>query len=409
MRKGGSPMTIPAYILIINAGSSSIKFAAYTDDQHLTLLADGQVERIGTPRAVLTAHARGSAPSTRRSIRANSHAAAASHVLTWIQTAMAGYRLVAAGHRVVFGGSRLIRHQKITAATLKELKRDIPLDPSHLPRDIALIHAVAEKYPTLSQYACFDTAFHHAMPQVAKLLPIPWKYYRRGVQRLGFHGISFEFLISSLARIAPAEAQGRVVVAHLGSGASLAAVHHGKPINTTMGFTPAGGLVMASRTGDLDPGVLLHLMERENLSPREMEKWITEQCGLRGVSQRTGDIRDLLRARRSDPRAAAALELFCHSARQWIAAMTASMGGVDTLIFSGGIGEHAWQIRREICHKLGFLGIHLDARANRGNHAVISRSGAAVTVRVIATDEQIQMARIVRGLLQGRGIKPKRL
>jgi len=402
MRKSNTHTGTSPCILILNAGSSSIKFAAFLADDNLTRLTEGQVERIGTPHATFTAQTTGAAAATRWSIRAGSHASAAAHVLKWMQVAIEGQQMVAVGHRIVFGGPKLIHHQRITAAVLKELQRDSSLDPSHLPRDIALIRAVRNEYPLLPQYACFDTAFHHAMPQEARILPIPWTYYKQGIQKLGFHGISYEYIVATLRRIAPAQARGRVVIAHLGSGCSLAAVRNGKPVDTTMGFTPAGGLVMASRTGDMDPGVLLYLMEHEKLTPRAMEQWITEQCGLRGVSQRSGDMRDLLQTQKTDPRAAAAVALFCHRARQWIAAMAASMGGIDTLIFSGGIGQHAWQIRQEICRGLKFLDIDLDIRANRDRASVISTPHSRVAVRIIPTDEQIQLARIVRGLLPVR-------
>ncbi len=390
-----------SFILILNGGSSSIKFAAYTDNEALIPLAFGEVERIGTKNAALTAQRYGVRQTTRSAIRADSHHAAIRHLLAWIESSLAGHTLIATGHRVVLGGPRLIRHRKITAMVLKELKRHIPLDETHLPREIALIQTVAEHYPKVAQFACFDTAFHHAMPQSAKLMPIPWKYYKQGVQRLGFHGISFEYLIGALSRVAPAEVRGRVILAHLGSGASMAAVRDGRPMDTTMGYTPAGGLVMATRTGDVDPGLLLHLMRCEKLTPREMEKWITEKCGLLGITQCTGDMRDLLKQYSRDPRAAAAVDLFCHSARKWIGAMAASMGGLDTLIFSGGIGEHAWPIRRNICDGLAFLGIGLFPDANRANLPLISKSGAAVQVRVMATDEQIHMAHIVHRLLHG--------
>ncbi len=297
---------------------------------------------------------------------------------------------------MVHGGVQLVQHQLVTDELIAELRHTQPLDLAHLPREIALIEAFRERFGRLPQIACFDTAFHRDLPRVARLLPIPRRYDAAGVRRLGFHGLSFAYLMSDLERVAgPTATHGRVILAHLGSGASMAAVSDRKPIDTSMAFTPTAGLVMGTRPGDLDPGLLVYMMRVEKKTPQEMDEFISRQCGLLGVSETGYDMRDLIARRDADVRAAEAVELFCYQAKKFIGAYAAALGGLDTLVFSAGIGEHSPEVRGQICDQLDFLGIHLDAAANVRNDAVISATNSRVCVRVIPTDEQIMIARAV--------------
>ncbi len=279
------------------------------------------------------------------------------------------------------------------------MRRAQPLDLAHLPREIALIESFAKAFPAVPQVACFDSAFHQNMPAVAKRLPIPRRFTDAGVRRLGFHGLSFAYLLEELERLAGKKtACGKIILAHLGSGASMAAVNAGKPLDTTMAFTPTAGLIMGTRPGDMDPGLLIYLMRSENMSAQQADEFINQQCGVLGIAQSTSDMRELSARRSTDPRAAEALESFCYSAKKWIGALAAAMGGLDTLVFSAGIGEHAPDIRQEICTGLEFLGARLDPDRNLQNAPVISAGNSPLTIRVIPTDEEIMMARIVADL-----------
>jgi acetate kinase len=396
-------------ILAINGGSSSIKFAVFA------VAADGaaeprrafsgQIERIGQPGTTLVVAGRDGRNPERRAVVAADHPQAAERLIEELRGPLAAGSLVGIGHRIVHGGTKLVEHQRITDDVLAELKRTVPLDPAHLPREIALVEAFARLLPAVPQVACFDTAFHRDLPQVAKLLPIPRRFFDVGVRRFGFHGLSYNFLLGELQRIAPREAAGRAIFAHLGSGASMAAVQAGRPIDTSMAFTPTAGLVMGTRPGDLDPGLLVYLMRAEGLSPETLDDWLNRECGLLGVSAFSADVRDLLGARQKDIRAAEAIELFCYQARKWIGAYAAAMGGLDSLVFSAGIGEHAAEIRAEICAGLEFLGLRLDPAqnaANGGSQGVISAEESRVTVRVIPTDEEVVIARTVRQMVSSR-------
>jgi acetate kinase len=279
------------------------------------------------------------------------------------------------------------------------LRRIMPYDPDHLRREVGMIEAFVRRYPTLPQVACFDTAFHRTMPRVAKLLPIPRRYVAKGIERYGFHGLSYAYLMEELGRLDPAAATGRVILAHLGNGASLAAVHQGASIDTSMGFTPASGLVMSTRTGDVDPGLPYYLARTERMSAAQFQRMVTHDSGLRGVSGTSSDVRDLLARENRDRRAADALALFCYQAKKWVGAFSAVLGGVDTLVFAGGIGENAPLIRERICEGLAFLGIALDHERNMQAAAVISLDTSRVTVRVIRTDEDLMIATSVTRVL----------
>jgi acetate kinase len=299
------------------------------------------------------------------------------------------------GHRVVHGMMHS-EPEQVTPELIDELHRITPYDPDHLPREIELIQAFRERHPNLQQVACFDTAFHRTMPRVARMLPIPRRYEAKGVQRYGFHGLSYTYLMEELARLEdPAAAKGRVILAHLGNGASLAAVRHGNSIDTSMGFTPAAGLVMSTRSGDLDPGLLSFMARSERMTASQFDRMVNHESGLLGVSETSSDLRDLLAHEADDVRAAEAVALFCYQTKKWIGSFAAALGGLDTLVFAGGIGENASLVRARICDGLGFLDIELNEASNAGNAGVISTDASRVVVRVIHTDEEQMIARSV--------------
>jgi len=302
----------------------------------------------------------------------------------------------AVGHRVVHGGPIYSQPQRITPEMLEELRGLSPFDPEHLPEEILLTEEFHRRFPALPQVACFDTAFHHDMPRVAQILPIPRHYEAQGVRRYGFHGLSYAYLMGELDRLAGTEAaQGRVILAHLGNGASLAAVHHGKSVDTSMSFTPAAGVPMSTRTGDLDPGLIWYLARTEGLDAKGFNELVNFKSGLLGVSETSSDMRDLLEHETQDVRAAEAIALFCYQVKKWIGAFAAALGGLDTLVFAGGIGENAPTVRTRTCDGLGFLGIELEEKRNVANESVISTAASRVTVRVMRTDEELMIAEIV--------------
>ena len=381
-------------ILTINGGSSSIKFALFELDGSLQRILAGGIERIGLPQAALEVKGLNPADNFSRPITAPDHAVAVGTLMDWFEAHRGHDRLTAVGHRVVHGGPEYFEPQRITAEMINELHRLSPFDPEHLPQEIDLIEAFHRRDPRLTQVACFDTAFHRDLPRVAQLLPIPRRYEAQGIRRYGFHGLSYAFLMAELARVAGTEAaQGRVILAHLGNGASLAAVRDGKSIDTSMGFTPTAGLVMSTRTGDLDPGVASHLMQSEKLTPAQFNRLVNHESGLLGVSETSSDMRDLIAHEASDVRAAEAIELFCYQAKKWIGAYAAALAGLDTLVFAGGIGENVPVVRARICDGLAFLGIELDAKRNSANAGVISAPASRVTVRVMHTDEEVMIAK----------------
>jgi acetate kinase len=288
----------------------------------------------------------------------------------------------------------------ITPELLVSLEKLIPLAPGHLPQELRIIAAVRQLYPALKQVACFDTAFHREMPEVAQMYALPIHLHDRGIIRYGFHGLSCEYLTDELKRqTGPEAAEGRVVIAHLGNGASMTAVRHGKSVDTTMGFTPAGGLVMSTRSGDLDPGVLVYLLEEKGMLVSALNDMVNRKSGLLGVSGISPDMKDLLDKEKEDPHAAVAVNLFCYQARKFLAALAATLGGLDTLIFTAGVGENAPTIRWRICEGMEFLGIHLDASRNDANASVISRKDSPCTVRVMRTDEDLMIARHTNELI----------
>jgi acetate kinase len=364
------------HVLTINGGSSSLRYALFELQRKPLRLLGGKLERL-----------KGSA------------ATAVDAMLHKLSAEPAYVRPDAIGHRIVHG----MQHsapERIGAKLLTQLRKNVLYDPEHLPREIEFIRAMQLRFKKIPQAACFDTAFHRSMPRVATLLPIPRRYATRGVQRYGFHGLSFTFLMQELERLGDGAAKsGRVILAHLGSGASLAAVRDGSCIDTSMGFTPTAGLVMGTRSGDLDPGLMSYLSMHRRLSPKALQTMVNHESGLLGVSGTSADVRDLLERESRDQRARDALDLFCYQAKKWIGSFAAALGGLDTLVFAGGVGENAAPVRRRICEGLDFLGLQLDAGANTQASAVISSKPSRVSVRIIRTDEEVVIAQQTARLL----------
>ena len=395
-------------ILTLNGGSSSIKFALFEVSDVPQRVLGGTIERIGQPHAALETKGLDAADHAAHAVKAPDHAAAVEVLMDEIQQRLGGDVIAAVGHRVVQGGPNYSAPQLITDALIEDVRRLFSFDPEHLPEEILLIEAVRRRFPDLPQVACFDTAFHHDLPRVAQLLAIPRRYEKQGVRRYGFHGLSYEFLMGELANQAGAQAaQGRIILAHLGSGASLAAVHRGKAVDSSMGFTPSSGLPMGSLCGDIDPGLVGYLAHTEKMSAQQFNAMATSQSGLLGVSETSADMRDLLAAETEDVRAAEAVALFCYQVRKWIGAFAAALGGLDTLVFAGGIGESAPLVRQRICEGLGFLGIELDPQRNARHASLISIDTGRVKVRVIHTDEEIVIAKSTARILHLHRGNPK--
>ena len=383
-------------ILTINGGSSSIKFALFEAGDPLLRILEGAIERIGLPEATLRVKGLNHADNFSRLVTAPNHTVAVGALMDWIEQRSGRDTLTAVGHRVVHGGPKYGKPQLVTVEMVEELRRLSPFDPEHLPEEILLTEAFHRRFSKLPQVACFDTAFHHDLPRVAQLIPIPRSYEAKGVRRYGFHGLSYAYLMGELARLAGAEAaQGRIILAHLGNGASLAAVCQGNPVDTSMGFTPTAGVPMSTRSGDLDPGLIWYLARTEGLDAKRFNEMVNFQSGLLGVSETSSDMRDLLGCEAVDVRAAEAVALFCYQVKKWIGSFAAALGGLDTLVFAGGIGENAPTVRARICAGLGFLGIGLEESRNAANDGVISTAAGQVTVRVMRTDEELMIARTV--------------
>jgi acetate kinase len=392
-------------ILTINGGSSSIKFALFDASNSLRRILEGEIERIGLPGATLRVKGSHQTANLSRSVTAPDHIAAVSVLMDWLEKRIGCETLAAVGHRVVQGGPNYSQPERITAGMLAELRRLSAFDPVHLPEEILLAEAFLGRLPNLPQVACFDTGFHHDLPRVARLLPIPRRYEAQGVRRYGFHGLSYAFLMGELARLAgPEAARGRVILAHLGNGASLAAVRDGKSIDTSMSFTPTAGVPMSTRSGDLDPGLVWYLARTEKMNAKQFNEMVNFQSGLLGVSETSSDMRDLLDRETQDVRAAEAIALFCYQVKKCIGAFAAALGGVDTLVFAGGIGENAPVVRARICDGLAFLGIELEEKQNMANKGVISTNTSRVAVRVIHTNEEWMIANIVCSVL-GFGVQ----
>jgi acetate kinase len=383
-------------ILTVNGGSSSIKFALFETDGMQRRILEGRIEGVGLAQGSFKAKGLYPADNFSRPIIASDHTAAVNMLMDWVRARIESNALAAIGHRVVHGGPKYWEPQRVTPEMIRALHELSPFDPEHLPQEILLTEAFHRRFPDLPQVACFDTAFHHDMPRVARLLPIPRRYEAKGVRRYGFHGLSCAYLIEELVRVANAQAaNGRVILAHLGNGASLTATRGGRSIDTSMGFTPTAGPPMSTRSGDLDPGLVWFLARTEQLDAKHWNELVNFQAGLLGVSETTSDVRELLAREAEDIRASEAIALFCYQIKKWIGAFAAALGGLDTLVFSGGIGENAAPVRARACEGLSFLGIELDQKRNLTNRSVISTESSRVAVRIIPTDEESMIAKAV--------------
>lgn len=385
--------------MAINGGSSSIKFALYEKADVLVELLSGAIDNIGSEKAGLSFTKANDAAENNIAIDASSHGKAVEHLKACLDKHVDFDLVVAIGHRIVHGMSH-IEPELITDDLIMELKKISSIDPEHLHGQIALIEMFKKWYPALQQVTCFDTSFHTTMPVVAKLLAIPRTYYKKGVQRYGFHGLSYAFLMEELHRICGETSKTeKIILAHLGSGASLAAVKNGKSIDTSMGFTPTSGLPMGTRTGDLDPGVVSYLMEHEKLDAKAFNDTVIHKSGLLGISETNSNMKSLIELEDLDYRAKEAIEFFCYQTKKWIGSFAAALGGLETLVFSGGIGERSPEVRAKICDGLAFLGIELDDNKNHANELIISKVSGRVKVYVIKTKEELMIAKLVRSYL----------
>jgi acetate kinase len=384
-------MTAPVRVLCVNSGSSSLKLALY---EHEARLASVAVERIGSEDGRVTTRdgaqrVLAETPGVFRQVRAALDAGFSALDATRLPAPDA------VGHRVVQGGPDHAAPERVTPRLVTELRALVPFAPLHLPVALAGIETATSRFGDVPQVACFDTAFHRRMPAVSQRLPLPRAFWAKGIRRYGFHGLSYEYVVTTVG----AAMLGRAVIAHLGNGASMAAVRDGMPIDTTMGFTPAGGFMMGTRSGDLDPGILVHLLAHEGYDVAAVERLVDQQAGLAGVSGISGDMKTLLDVRASEPSAAEAIELFCHQLRKHVGALAAVLGGIDTLVFTGGIGEHAAPVRWETCRGLEHLGVRLDPERNARHDPVVSADAGGCTVRIVATDEDLMIARHTRAVL----------
>ena len=383
------------YLLVINAGSSSIKFAIYQKDTStVQLVADaaGQIEGIGS-QARFTVKTPDDVVLINRKLsinEAHDHASAIDLILDWLWAYFVDGILLAVGHRIVHGGQHYSVPVLINETVLAELETLIPLAPLHQPHNLATIRALLDIKPSLPQVACFDTAFHHTQPAVAQRFALPQRFVDEGIRRYGFHGLSYEYIASILPSLDPTLADARIIVAHLGSGASLCALYKGNSVATTMGFSPLDGLVMGTRCGNIDPGVLLYLMDHYNMDARALENLLYHQSGLLGVSGISNDMRTLLAS--DDPHAQEAIELFVYRTGREIGSLAAALGGLDALVFTGGIGEHSATIRNRISHHAMWLGLKLNDPANEAGASCISTVGSTVSAWIVATDENRMIA-----------------
>jgi acetate kinase len=382
-------------VLCINVGSSSCKFALYSVSGGTeSLIAEGAADRIGSSGGKIRIHdADGRILAEADRVLARPQVAVDALFDEFERLKLPG--LDAVGHRIVHGGPRHVAPEMVTPALIDDLKKLIPFAPLHMPGGIEGIEAVAGRHPKLPQVACFDTAFHRGMPERAERFPLPRELWDAGIRRYGFHGISYEYIMQALG----ADVPPRLIIAHLGNGASMAAVLNGHPHDTTMGFTPAGGFMMGTRPGDLDPGVIVYLLEQKRYDAKRLAELVNLKSGLLGVSGLSSDVKTLLDAREANVDAAMAIEMFCYQIRKSVGTLAAALGGLDMLIFTGGIGEHAAAVRAEVCAGLAYLGLAIDPRPNDSNEDTISTAGSKCRVRVIPTNENLMVARHTAALV----------
>jgi acetate kinase len=387
-------------LLVINAGSSSIKFAGYVDRRknEPSFLGKGQVEGLRTEPRFVCKNAVGEVMGEHQWPDAITHGEAIDYIIGWIEERAKDVRVAAAGHRVVFGGAALTGPTRLDERAIAEIEKLVAFFPSHLPHNLAAIKALAELHPALPQVACFDNSFHSTQPKVAQLFALPRRLFEQGIRRYGFHGLSYEYVARVLPDYTPNAS--RVVVAHLGSGASMCALHDGKSIESTLGFSGLDGLPMGTRPGALDPGVMLYLLEALGMDAKAIEKLLYTESGLLGVSGISNDMRDLLAS--DDSKAAEAVDLFVYHIAKNLGALAAVLEGIDALVFTAGIGEHAAEIRERVCRRAEWLGIHLDPAANNAGGARITTPESPVSAWVIPTDEERMIAIHTTRLLNAR-------
>ena len=386
-------------IAVLNAGSSSLKFSVFGVGGTLALNVRGQVEGIGTAPRFVAKDPTGAVVAEQRwgASDAIDHAGAVEHLFSFLATDLKRGRLLAVGHRVVHGGTRYGAPVRVDADVIAALADLVPLAPLHQPHNLAPIRAIAARMPAMPQVACFDTAFHHDQPPVAQAFALPPEITGRGVRRYGFHGLSYEYVAGAMRNLDMRAAAGRVVVAHLGNGASMCAMANGRSVASTMGFTALDGLVMGTRSGTIDPGVMIWLMDEMGMGPRDLERLLYHRSGLLGVSGLSSDMRTLLAS--DEPRAKLAIELFCYRAGRELGSLAAALGGLDALVFTGGIGEHAAPIRAAIVRGASWLGLALDEDANAESKRRITSDTSRVPAYVVPTDEELMIARHVRSVL----------
>jgi acetate kinase len=393
-------MAPDSHILTINCGSSSIKFSLYVLGETERLVLEGELARIGLSQGLFQAKDQEGHQLTAQKLDLPDHGAAFKTLFAWLEGHEIGKELHGVGHRLVHGGPAHVKPQLVSSALIEALKLLIPLAPDHLPDEIKGLEEVRRHFPDLPQIVCFDTAFHRRMPEIAQRYALPKSLSMEGLRRYGFHGLSYEYVTQELVKVAGASAaSGKIIIAHLGNGASMAAIKGGRSLDTTMGLTPAGGLVMSTRVGDLDPGVIVYLLQEKGMTPAAVNNLINHQAGLLGLSGISGDMHDLLAQAGSQADAGLAVEIFCYQARKFIGALAAALGGLNIFVFTGGIGENSATIRARICEPLEYLGICLDQGLNEGHSPVISRKDNPVSVRVIKTNEELMIARHTRDLV----------
>jgi len=383
------------HLLTMNAGSSSIKIALFVlDNESVKKLSEAAIENIGQSSASLAAD------DKIKQISTQDHAAATHILMQWLAEKVSTNTITAVGHRIVHGGPKYYQAQLATDEVLESLRGLAAFDPEHLPVELELVETVQQVLPQAQHILCFDTAFHHNLPAQARLLPIPRKLSEKGIRRYGFHGLSYAYILDELRRVeGDAAANGKVIIAHLGSGASLDALHNGKSIDTTMSMTPASGIPMSTRSGDLDPGLALYIAKTEGYEAERFNHMVNFESGLLGISETTADMKRLLEAEYEDTRAKDAIDVFCYNTKKQIGALTAALGGLNTLVFTGGMGENAPKIRKRVCEGLDFLGINLDAARNEEGARLISADDSRIGVHVIHTDEAVTIARETADLI----------
>jgi acetate kinase len=394
-------MAIPrtTQILAINGGSSSIKFALFDQDDLLAPVFDGEIRGIGGAHSCFLVRGSAAADAFERKFPISDRVTAVAVLAEWLVGRLAPASLAAIAHRVVHGGAQLVETQAVTGGMLATLYELVSTDPEHLPLELHLIETLRRHYPDTLHVACFDSAFHVTMPPVASMMPIPRRFYDQGIKRLGYHGLSCSYLMRQLGQLDGQAAAGKVILAHLGGGASITAVMDGRSRDTSMGFTPASGIPMGTRSGDIDPGLAWHCARHDQMTPARFNYMVNHESGLLGVSGSSGDLRELMVRESTDTCAAEAVAMFCYQARKQVCAMAGALNGVDTLVFAGGVGENSAAARARICDGLSHLGVVLDHARNVDHAAVISAAASAVVVRVMRTDEQWMLADEARGLL----------